>query len=253
MELRLLKHQYKFLKNFQEQDTQPWAEAIVSGFGAGKTYTLSATGIISLFEEPGFNIGVYSATFDLLKLVNIPSITNILDNFGVWWQLNKADMIITMPQFGKFILRSMDNPARIIGYEHAHALVDELDTMPQNKAESAWNQIIARNRQKLPNGKKNKIGVGTTPEGFKFVYHRWQKNATPGYRMIQARTEDNIHLPHEYVENLRSSYPEQLIEAYLEGEFVNLNGNAVYYAFDRFEHNTYMTFKTLEEEALYAV
>ena len=116
MELRLLKHQYEFLKNFRDHSGPEWAEAIVSGFGAGKTHTLSATGVISLSETPGFNIGVYSATFDLLKLVNIPSLTKILDELNIKWQLNKADMIITCPAIGKFILRSMDNPARIIGY-----------------------------------------------------------------------------------------------------------------------------------------
>ncbi|MCP3665732.1 MAG: hypothetical protein GY696_25095 [Gammaproteobacteria bacterium] len=255
MEFRLLKHQAQMLKNFRELDTPYWAEAIVSGFGAGKTHTLSSVAVIMILDSPGINIGIYSATFDLLKLVNIPSLEKILFTLNIKYTLNKSDMIMTLPQLGsQIIFRSMDNPSRIIGYEHAYGMVDELDTMPANKAEEAWNQIIARNRQILPPRDgfqpRNKIGVGTTPEGFKFVYNRWKKNPPPGYRMIKAKTEDNIHLPPEYAENLRASYPSQLIDAYLNGEFVNLNGSAVYHAFDRFKQHTDLTFDTFAEEAI---
>jgi phage terminase large subunit len=253
MELRLLKHQARFLSNFRESESGNWAEAIVSGFGAGKTHTLSSVAVVMIAENPGVHIGMYSATFDLLKLVNIPSLEKVLLSLGLDYTINKADMIMTLPQFGsKIVLRSMDNPARIIGYEHGHALVDELDTMSRSKAEEAWNQIIARNRQKLPRG-RNKVGVGTTPEGYKFVYHKWHKNPPAGYRMIKARTVDNIHLPPEYVQNLLDTYPSQLIEAYLEGEFVNLNGNAVYHGFNRFENNTNLLFDTFEERMVHAI
>lgn len=249
MELRLLKHQMKFLTNFLESETQPWAEAIVSGFGAGKTFTLSSTALILMMRTPGINIGVYSATFDLLRLVNLPSVIELCDALQIKQRTNKADMITAFPDYGsKIIFRSMDNPSRIIGYEHAYAFVDELDTLTTIKAEESWNKIIARNRQKLPNffceksnkqiQLKNKIGVGTTPEGFKFCYKKWDKDPSPGYRQIKAKTADNIHLPAEYVNNLRESYSDQLIEAYLNGEYVNLTGNSVYHAFDRFENNT---------------
>jgi hypothetical protein len=34
-------------------------------------------------------------------------------------------------------------------------------------------------------------------------------------------------LPTDYIDSLRASYPPQLIEAYLEGRFVNLNSGCV--------------------------
>ena len=51
--------------------------------------------------------------------------------------------------------------------------------------------------------------------------------------MIQASTMSNPFLPDDYVDSLRASYPANLIEAYLNGEFVNLTGGAVYRQFDR--------------------
>ena len=232
--LKLLPHQGKFIKTFLTDD-QIWALALVSGFGGGKSHTLATSAVLLLLRFPGINIGVYSVTFDLIKLVNIVQVISILDQLNIKFSINKADYIITVPSYGKIIFRSLDNPARIIGYETAFSLIDELDTLDQHKAEFAWNMVIARNRQRLPADYniRNKIGVFTTPEGYKFVYKRWQKNQKPGYALIRARTEDNIHLPPEYISNLKDSYPDNLIDAYLNGHFVNLTGNVVYYAFDR--------------------
>lgn len=246
MELRLLKHQAAFIKVFLFENLV-WALAIVSGFGAGKSYTLASTAVVLLMKYPGMSVGVYSATFDLLKLINITQISAILEQMNLKYTINKSDMIITVHGYGRVIFRSLDNPARIIGYEHAFALIDELDTLPKKKAEHAWNMVIARNRQKLPDGMRNKVGVFTTPEGYRFVYHRWEKEQKKGYKLIRARTVDNIHLPDEYVDNLRDTYSEALIEAYLNGEFVNLNGTPVYSSFDRKIHDTKVVPKPHED------
>ncbi len=245
MKLELLKHQHEFVRTFYS-DPLKWAIAIVSGFGGGKSYTLASTANIGLINYR-CNIGVYSVTYDLLKLVNIPQIMEMLNSFGLKHTLNKQDMIITVKGVGQIIFRSLDNPARIIGYETGIALVDELDTLPFQKALSAWNMVIARNRQPLQGGFRNKVGVFTTPEGYNFVHNKWVKNPSDGYHLIRAKTTDNKYLPPEYVENLRETYPDNLIEAYLNGEFVNLNGKQVYYSFNRDEQHTDFDYSLLGE------
>ena len=132
-------------------------------------------------------------------------------------------------------MRTMDNPERIVGYETYRAHVDELDTLKIENARKAWNQIIARNRQR-PEGIKvpfNRVSAYTTPEGFRFVYERWAKEPTEGYAYFQAPTYSNPFLPPDYVDNLRNSYPAELIDAYIEGRFVNLTSGTVYRAYDR--------------------
>jgi hypothetical protein len=119
--------------------------------------------------------------------------------------------------------------------------------MKEKQAEEAWNKVIARNRQKVykrnEDGKrigiyKNRVSAYTTPEGFRFCYKRWVKNKKPGYEMITAPTRSNPHLPEDYIEALMSTYPPQLVEAYLEGKFVNLTSGAVYCNFDRHLNHT---------------
>lgn len=152
---------------------------------------------------------------------------------------------IEFPGAGRILFRSMSTPASIVGYEVAHSICDELDTMPTDLARHAWNKIIARNRQKC--SMPNTVGVATTPEGFGFVYERWVQKPQPGYVLFRAKTMDNAaNLPPGYIENLRNSYPSQLLSAYLDGEFVNLTAGNVYPMFDRALNSSRETIQTGE-------
>ncbi len=54
------------------------------------------------------------------------------------------------------------------------------------------------------------------------------------YGLVQASTFDNeLNLPPDYIPSLMGSYPEQLIMAYLNGQFVNLTSGTIYTAYDR--------------------
>lgn len=89
-------------------------------------------------------------------------------------------------------------------------------------------------RQRFPDGKKNQLYVTTTPEGFKQTYINFKKNPLEDSMLIKASTYSNAeNLPDDYIPSLKSQYPSQLIEAYLNGEFVNLTSGTVYFSFDR--------------------
>jgi hypothetical protein len=236
----------------------------VAGFGSGK----STTEIVSIFQDlaiPHYGvmkIGAYAPTYDLLKLITIPYLCEFLEEMSIGYTINKSDYIITLDSGDQIILRSLANPERIVGYQTFRAHIDEIDTLAESKAEDAWNKIIARNRQKihildekgakilrhdwedLPKEKDpyeihvNRVSAYTTPEGFRFAYNRWEKNPVTGYVKVKAATYSNPHLPDDYVDSLRATYPAGLIDAYIEGDFVNLTGKAVYPGFCRDKHNS---------------
>src|SRR5690606_5118535 len=138
-------------------------------------------------------------------------------------------------QCGDFILRTLENPERIVGYESYRAHIDEIDTLKKDQAAAVWRKIIARNRQR-PAGIAepfNRISAYNTPEGYRFVYETWGRDPKPGYVMVQAATYTNPFLPDDYVQSLRDSYPARLIDAYIEGRFTNLNSGSVYPDFCR--------------------
>lgn len=218
-------------------------KAYVAGFGSGKTWAGCAGLCKHFWEHPKINAGYFAPTYPQIKDIFYDTI----DEVAFDWELktkvhesNKEVSIYSGRQYrGLVKCRSMEKPNTIVGFKIGHALVDELDVLAADKAEKAWRKIIARMRQS-GEGLQNGIDVTTTPEGFKFVYNQFVKQIRERpelaslYGIIQASTFDNeLNLPADYIPSLMASYPPQLIDAYLRGQFVNLASGSVYGSFDR--------------------
>jgi hypothetical protein len=226
--LELTDPQYEFVSALES------FPCFCGGFGAGKTAAAITRALYLKFRYPLQNIAYYLPTYDLVRQIAFPRFEEALETVKVKSQTNRGDNVINVSGGGKIIFRTMDQPARIVGYEVADSLVDELDTLKQADASDVWNKIIARNRQKKPDQSLNTVGVATTPEGFRFVYERWKKKVAPGYRLIKASTYSNArNLPAGYIQSLRDTYSSNLLAAYLDGEFVNLTVGSIYAEFDR--------------------
>ena len=203
------------------------------GFGSGKTAAAIARAMALKAHFREQSVAYYLPTFPLVEDIAFQRFPELCERKGWAYQLRKGSSpFIEFPGAGRIVFRTMENPERIVGYEVAHSILDELDTLPIEKARHVWNKVIARNRQKC--AMPNSVAVATTPEGFRFVHERWVKNRAPGYVLFRAKTMDNeANLPAGYIDNLRNSYPSQLLAAYLDGEFVNLTAGSVYPEFDR--------------------
>ena len=216
--------------------------AFVAGFGTGKTETMANCAVRDALHSSNALVALYEPTYDLVRLILAPRMEEKLIDLGIRYKYNKQENIIytSNSQCGDFVMRTLDNPARIVGYESYRAHIDELDTLKLDHAAEAWRKIIARNRQQPKGMAKpfNRTSVYTTPEGFKFVYQTWKKAPQKGYALVQASTLSNPFLPEDYVDSLRASYPAQLIEAYINGEFVNLASGSVYPEFCRTKNHS---------------
>ena len=122
--------------------------AFVGGFGSGKTDAGIKRALKLKFQHPDQDVAYYLPTYDLVRMIGYPRFTGILNDAQVEYGLNKSEHVISIKGKGNIIFRTLDNPDRIVGYEVADSIVDELDTLKQDDAEHAWRQIIARNRQK---------------------------------------------------------------------------------------------------------
>lgn len=209
--------------------------AFVGGFGSGKTHSGAHRAISLKLAYPTCDVAYYLPTYDLVNKIGYPRFEELLEeHYRIPCKINKHEKTIEVGSWGSVIFRTLDKPERIVGYEVADSIVDELDTLPTDKAADCWRKIIARNRQKKPDGSQNTVGVATTPEGFRFVYDRWKKKPTKNHHLIVASTYSNQkHIPADYIEGLLEEYPEALLKAYLMGLFVNLTQGSVYPNFDR--------------------
>lgn len=206
--------------------------AFVGGFGSGKTAAAIARAMALKAHFKSCDIAYYLPTYPLVEDIAFRRFPELCERKEWAFKLNKQSAYIEFPNAGRIVFRTMEQPHRIVGYEVAHSICDELDTLPTEKAREVWNKVIARNRQKC--GMGNTVAVATTPEGFRFVWERWVKNKAPGYELFRAKTMDNAaNLPDGYIENLRNSYPTALLSAYLDGEFTNLTSGSVYAEYDR--------------------
>ena len=230
--------------------------AFVAGFGTGKTEILANDALLDSMEGGSDSlVALYEPTYDLVRLILAPRMEEKLIDWGIGYKYNKSENIIytSSGQFGDFILRTLDNPERIVGYESFRAKIDEIDILKRDKAKESWIKIMARNRQspstynKMTNKPLNTVSIFTTPEGFKFTYEMWAKDPNPDYGMIQASTLSNPYLPDDYVETLRNSYDPQLIEAYINGEFVNLTDGTVYKNYNRQRNDSKETVNSTEQ------
>lgn len=221
--------------------------AICGGYGSGKTRAGTFRAVMKLIERKGNNIGFYLPTYDLLKLRAMPGVEDDLSSLGIPFTVNKSDFKIDVPGFGFIIFRSYDRPERIIAYDVAHSIVDELDTLRKDKAALVWRKVDERNRQRTD--RPNTIGMVTTPDqGLSgFAYANWVKKATENHQLIKAKTADNPYLPAGYVDQIRANYDPILAEMYLNGEFVSLSRHKVYSFFDRKKHHSDRVIKQGEQ------
>lgn len=207
--------------------------AFVGGFGSGKTEALIVRALLGKIQSPGTDRAFYEPTYDLIRMIAWPRFEEMLTDLGIPYRLTKnPHNILEIEGCGRIIFRSMDTPSRIIGYEVGDSDVDELDTLKMADAAEVWRRILSRNRQKKASG-VNTAAVATTPEGFRFVYDTWEVKDLPGYELIRAPTSSNPYLPEGYIQSLKDIYPPHLLDAYLEGLFVNLATGTIYIGFDR--------------------
>ena len=236
--LTLSNSQHIFLN---ELDTK--FRAYIGGFGSGKTFVGCLDALIFANAHKNITQGYFGPTYPSISDIYYPTLEEAAELMKIRTDIRVSAKEVRLvnrrgKEFGNVICRSMDRPNSIVGFKVARALVDEIDTMAMDKAEGAWRKIIARMRLKIP-GIVNGIGVTCTPEGFAFVYNKFKKEPTSSYSMVQASTYENEEfLPEDYIESLLESYPSQLVEAYVMGEFVNLQAGNVYYAFDRSVHHS---------------
>lgn len=241
--IELLKHQKEFVH------CQAPFPALIGGMGSGKSEALFFRTMAlcfkygSMFHEN--HLGVY--TIGLYEPLNFHLITVIhkifeknLSKHKIDYRLNKSESILYLPTLNsKLILRTMENPEKIVGYETADTIIDELDTLSEANAAEIFDRVLSRNRSPKPDGEPNTLAVTTTPEGFKFIYKKWALTTEPDkFVMIKAKTSDNIYMPISYIETLKSQYPANKLAAYLNGEFVNFNGETVYADYDRKLHHS---------------
>jgi len=237
--------------------------ALIGGLGSGKTDAGIARALTFKYKYPDLNVAYYMPDYNLIRDRGIPGFETELDAIGQKYKTNTTDKIIKLQDKGNIYFRTMDNPAKIVSYEVADSIIDELDTMKPDKAKYVYKKIRERNRQKKPDGTPNTLGIITTPdygtEGFIWeLYNKCiDKDTIDGtgnyelldggivdnYHLIEACTADNPFLPPEYLDDILEMYDPILANLFTRGKMVSLTQDKVYHYYNKLEHQSHRTIK----------
>jgi phage terminase large subunit len=185
--------------------------AFVGGIGSGKTFVGSLKAISMTSEGDGM---VVAPTFPMLRDVTQRTFFELLDATNIPYSFNKAEGKLEVN--GHIVLfRSADNPERLRGPNLTWFYIDEAALC----REKVWDILIGRLRVGETTG-----WITTTPKGFDWIHNRWVEQGLAGYELVNSHTEENRHLPIDYVADLKASYTGEFARQELEGGFVAFEG-----------------------------
>ena len=222
-------HQWDFLVN------KPKAriKALVGGFGSGKTHSLIVNTFCCMVNKvnPKTNKSnglILYPTFSLAEEVFVEPFRQMLERNGVAYEYNISNHKFKTV-FGDIKIYVTNQSHKIVGSSYTYCGVDEIDIEAFAHAERSINKALGR----LRGCEDAELYITTTPEGYHFVYNYMVEKASPSKLLIHGKTTDNPYLPKSYIQSLRDNYDENLLKAYLDGRFTNLQKGQAYYGFSR--------------------
>ncbi len=202
--------------------------------GSGKSQALCQEAIKLTYQNVG-RMGMLGApTFPMLRDATESTLLEILEKNRIPYEHNKGENTLVMKDTrSKILFRPVDEFERLRGTNLAWFGLDEL-TYCQ---EEAW--VVLEGRLRDPKAKRLCGFAAWTPKGHDWVYQRFLAAPVAGYDAIIARPFENSYLLDQipdFYERLKRSYDARFYKQEVLGEYLNISGGLVYYAFQRTEH-----------------
>jgi len=222
MEVNLLSHQAAALKSEKKYT------ALISGIGAGKTWT-GVHWVIKRSKSHPKSLGFIGAnTFGQLRNSTLAAVFNELTRLSIPFSYNQSSGILEV-MGKKWLCKSMDNFDVLRGIEVGEIWLDECAYMK----EEAFKVIMGRLRD---NRGSLTMFLTSTPKGYNWCYHYLHPegdNILNDSIAIRAHSSANKFLPDGYIDSLESQFDSKLLAQELSGDFINVSTGVIYYAFDR--------------------
>ena len=219
-------HQWDFLTSKKP------INALVAGFGAGKTHVFLRKTFVNLFKrvnKTGKSSGlILYPTYDLANELFVEPFCEMLEQYKIPYEYKRAEhRFITAA--GNIKIYQLQMPHRIVGSEYTYCGIDEFDVESLKNCDMAFKKAICIIR----GCEDTELYIVTSPEGFHYTHYVFVENESDDRHLVHGKSTDNTYLPQKYIDLLESNYDEKMLQAYRDGQFVNLSQGATYYAFNR--------------------
>jgi len=221
-----LPHQWEFLTSKKQ------INALVGGFGSGKTYAFLHKTFINHITKPnskGISNGwVIYPTNELAEELFVEPMREILSRKGISYTYNIQKHKFKT-NYGTIKIYQLQKPQRIVGAELTYIGFDEFDVESWKNCDIAYKKAIGRMR-----GADNcEVYIVTSPEGYHYTHHQFVENDNDSKHLVHGKTTDNVFLPSNYIDLLEANYDKSMLQAYRDGQFVNISALSTYYSFER--------------------
>jgi len=222
-------------------DNQSEIVGLSAGYGAGKTRALCSMAIKLAAQNIGYIGAILEPTGPLIRDIWQTDFDQFLEHYEIPYSFRASPLpeyVIHLKEGDcKLLCRSFENWSRIIGLNLAFCLADEIDVVSPTICEKAFPKILGRLRA----GNVRQFCAASTPEGFRWLYQTFgtdEAKERTDRQLIKMRTQDNPHLPSDFIERMEANYDPSMLQAYLNGEFINLTTGQVYDRFTREQNVT---------------
>lgn len=219
--------------DFYEDDNTRFLH-LSAGYGFGKTTSL----IYKLLKLSILNLnldgGLLCPSFTDYKRDVLPALESILEDYNIKYKYHGTNHTFQFP-WSKGLLRVLTAEKKLRGDNLAYIGINELGLIPLER----YREAIGRVRVKQATHPQI-VSSGTPDQGIGSPYYKlFVEEPMKNSRILYGNTYQNAHnLSENYIENLLNTYPRQMIDAYLKGQWVNLNGSQFYFSYDQDKNNS---------------
>lgn len=203
-------------------------ELMLSG-SVGSSKSLLACHIISTHVRLNPKAGVLLGRRTLKDLKNTTWDMLLQHDPFLRKYLNKSEMKISLPWGATIYGTSWDdgNFDKFRSYALSLGVIEELT---ENDEMDFYREI----RMRIGRAKANEYAMIalTNPDSPHHPAHEYFiENQSPSRRVIYSRTEDNPFIPKWYIDSLKRDLPEKLCRRMIYGEWVELDNERIYFAY----------------------
>lgn len=204
--------------------------AFIAGVGAGKTFTLCLTAVISALRQPNVLGGIFFPSMTLWEDVGLPTWEEVVPPQLYTW--HRWTRRIEFVNGATIIVKGLDRSrSRIKGLNLGWACMDEVAVHKDAWPVKLVGQRIRRGREDLRH-----LSIFSSPAGHHWV-REWCEHPSTG--LVRATTYDNrARLGEDYITACEADFPPGSKEHAQEmlGEFVSLSGLVYGDIFSRARH-----------------
>ncbi len=203
-----------------------------TGFGGGKSYALAMKAFDLSRINKGIPGGCVVTSIADYKKDLLPLIEEILETNRIKYKYHKTDKWFRFPwSKGRMYVATAERKIR--GPNWGWAVINEATLLTHERYKETLGRVRIKHTP-FP-----QIASSGTPEGkANWAYDVFIETPMKNSRIIFGDTRDNLeNLADDYVTTLENSYDPIMLDAYLRGLFVNMNGKRFYYAYDSVQND----------------